>query len=73
MSFCGMKLQLWLSVGMWFGTYSCLGARMWTRGLVRPWFVAKTRWFRIPDFCNTEEECVGHGVKYHKVRDDSDA
>ena len=73
MSFCGMKLQLWLSVGMCFGTYSCLGVRMRTRGLVRPLFVAKTMWFRIPDFCNTEEECVGHGVKYHKVRDDNDA
>ena len=24
----------WLSVAMWFGTYSCLSARMWTSGLV---------------------------------------
>ena len=28
----------WLSVAMWFGTYSCLGARMRTRGLVRSLF-----------------------------------
>ena len=26
----------WLSVDMWFGTYSCLSPRMRTRGLVRP-------------------------------------
>ena len=55
---------------MWFGTYSCLGARMRTRGLVRPLFVAKTTWFGISDFCNGEEEWVGHGVKDHEGCDD---
>ena len=25
---------VWLSVAMWFGTYSCLGTRIQTRGLV---------------------------------------
>ena len=45
----------WLSVARWFGTYNCLGARMRTRGLVRPLFVGKTMWFSIPGFCNAEE------------------
>ena len=62
----------WLSVAMWFGTYSCLGARMWTCGLVRPLFVAKTTWFGIPDFCNAEEEWARHGVEDHEVCDGND-
>ena len=40
---------------MWFATFSCLGARMQTRGLVRPLFVAKATWFGIPDFCNAKK------------------
>ena len=40
----------WLSVAIWFGTYSCFGARMQTRSLVRPLFVAKSTWFGIPNF-----------------------
>ena len=31
----------WLSVAMWFGTFSSLGAGMRTSGLVRLLFVAK--------------------------------
>ena len=62
----------WLSVTMWFGACSCLGAGMRTRGLVRPLFVAKTTWFGTPDFCNAEEEWVEHGVKDHEVRDGND-
>ena len=62
----------WLSVAMWFGACSCLTAGMRTRGLVRPLFVAKTTWFGIPDFCNVEEEWVGHGVNDHEVRNSND-
>ena len=62
----------WLSVAMWFGICSCYGARMWRHGLVRPLFVVKTMWFGIPDFCNVEEEWVGHSVKDHEVRDGND-
>ena len=57
---------------MWFGACSCLSTGMRTRGLVRPLFVAKTTWFGIPDFCNAEEEWVGHGVNYHEVCNDND-
>ena len=42
---------------------------MRTRGLVRPLCVAKTTWFGTPDFCNAEEEWVGHGVKDHEAHD----
>ena len=35
--------------------------------LVRPLFMTKTTWFGIPNFCNAEEEWVGHGVKHHEV------
>ena len=59
----------WFRVVMWFDTLSSLSVRMWTRGLVRPLFVAQTTWFGIPDFCNTEEEWVRHGVEDHEVRD----
>ena len=62
----------WLSVAMWFGICSCYGARMWRHGLVRPLFVVKTMWFGIPNFCNVEEEWVGHSVKDHEVRDGND-
>ena len=62
----------WLSVAMWFGTCSCFGAGMQTRGLVRPLFVAKTTWLGIPDFSNAEEEWVGHGVKDYEVHDGND-
>ena len=62
----------WLSVTMWFGACSCLGVGMLSRGLVRLLFVAKTTWFGTPDFCNMEEEWVGHGVKDHEVRDGND-
>ena len=57
---------------MWFDTCSCFGARMRTRGLVHPLFVAKTTWFDIPNFYNVEEESVGHDVKDHEVRDGND-
>ena len=62
----------WLSVAMWFGECSSLSVGMRTRGLVRPLFVAKTTWFCMPDFCNVEEDWVGHGVKDHKVCNGSD-
>ena len=62
----------WLSVAMWFGPYSCLGASMQTSGLVSPLFVVKTMWFGIPDFCHAEEEWVGHGVEDHEVGDGND-
>ena len=62
----------WLSVAMWFGTYSCFGARMRTSGLVRLLFVAKFTWFGIPDFCNAEEEWGRHSVEDHEVSDASD-
>ena len=39
------------------------------RGLVCPLFVAKARWFGIPDFCNVEEKWVQNGVVDHEVRD----
>ena len=62
----------WLSVAMWFGACSCLSAGMRTHGLVRPLLVAKTVWFGISDFCNAEEEWVGHGVNNHEVRNGND-
>ena len=62
----------WLSVAMCFGTYSFLGARMRTRGLVRPLFVAKTTLLGIPNFCSAEKEWVGNGVKDDEVRDSND-
>ena len=39
-----------------------------------PLFVtkAKTTWFGIPNFCNAEEEWVGHGVGDLKVSDSND-
>ena len=57
---------------MWFGTFSSLGAKMWTRGLVHPLFMAQTMQFVMPDFCNTEGKWVGHGVKDHEVSDGND-
>ena len=54
---------------MWFSACSFLGAGMRTRGLVRPLCAAKTTWFGTPDFCNAEEEWVGHGVKDHEAHD----
>ena len=57
---------------MWFGTFSSLGATMWTRCLVRLLFVARTAWLRISDFCNVRGEWVGHGVEDHGVRDSHD-
>ena len=62
----------WLSVAMWFGACSCLGAGMRTRVLVCQLFVAKTTWFGTPNFCNGEDEWVVHGVKDHEVRDGND-
>ena len=62
----------WLSVAMWFGTYSSLGARMQAHGLVRPLFVAKTTRFGIPDLCNREEKWVEHGIEVHEVCDGND-
>ena len=59
----------WFSVVMWFGILSSLSVRMWTRGLVRPLFVAQTTWFGIPNFCSAEGERVGHRVEDHEVRD----
>ena len=35
----------WLRLAIWFGPFSCLGARMRARGLVCPLFVAKATWF----------------------------
>ena len=61
-----------LSVTMGFGACNCLGAGMWTLGLVRPLFVAKATWFGVPDFCNVEEEWVGHSAKDHQVRNGND-
>ena len=57
---------------MCFGTYSFLGARMRTRGLVRPLFVAKTTLLGIPNFCSAEKEWVRNGVKDDDVRDSND-
>ena len=62
----------WLRLAIWFGPFSCLGARMRARGLVCPLFVAKATWYRIPNFCNVEEKLVGHCVEYHEVRDGND-
>ena len=62
----------WSSLAMWFGACSSLSVGMRTRGLVRPLFVAKTTWFGIPDFCNAEEEWVGHGVNDHEVCNGND-
>ena len=45
---------------------------MWTGGLVRPLFVAKTTWFGTPNFCNAVKEWVQHGVEDHEVRDSND-
>ena len=55
---------------MWFGTFSSLSARMWTRGLVHPLFVGQTTW--IPNFCNKKEKLLGHGVEDHDVCDGND-
>ena len=62
----------WLNVAMCFSTYSCLGVRMWTRGLVRPLFVLRTTWFYIAHFCNADEDWVGHAVKDQEVCDSKD-
>ena len=55
---------------MWFGTFSSLGARMWTRGLVDPLFVGQTTW--IPNFCIKKEKLLGHDVEDHDVCDGND-
>ena len=62
----------WLSVAMWFGACSCLSTGMQTRDLVCPLFVAKAAWFGRPNFGNTEDEWVGHGVNDHEVCNGSD-
>ena len=62
----------WLSAAKYFGTYSCLGVRMQTLGLVHPLFLSKTTWFGIPHFCSAEEELVIHGVEDPEVRDGND-
>ena len=59
-------------MAIWFSTYSCLGVRMWTGGLVRPLFVAKTTGFGTPNFCNAVKEWVQHGVEDHEVCDSND-
>ena len=48
-----------LIVVMWFGTFSSLGMRMQTRGLVCFLFLTKATWFGIPDFRDMEEKWVG--------------
>ena len=48
----------WLSLSISFGTFSCLGTRMRTRGLVCPLFV-EAKWVR-------------NGVEDHEVRDGND-
>ena len=55
-----------------FGTFSSLGARMQTRGLVCLLFLGQTTWFGIPNFCNGKGELVGHGVEDHDVHDNND-
>ena len=55
-----------------FGTFSSLGARMWTRGLVCPLFLGQTIWFGTPNFCNGKGELVGHGFEDHDVHDSND-
>ena len=50
--------------------YAIILARVWTRGIVRLLFVAKTTWFGIPNFCDVEEEWMELGVEDHEVRDD---
>ena len=55
---------------MWFGTFSSLGARMWTHGLVHPLFVGQTTW--ISNFCDKKEKLLGHGVEDHDVCDGND-
>ena len=55
---------------MWFGTFSSLGARMWTRSLVHPLFVGQTTW--MPNFCNKKEKLLGHGVEDHDECDGND-
>ena len=52
--------------------YVIVLVRMWTRGLVRPLFVAKTTLFGIPDFCDAEEEWIKHGAEDHEVRGGKD-
>ena len=49
--------------------YAIILARVWTRGIVRLLFVAKTTWFGIPNFCDVEEEWMELGVEDHEVRD----
>ena len=49
--------------------YAIVLARIWTRGLVHPLFVAKTAWFGIPDFCDAKGGWMEHGVEDHEVRD----
>ena len=67
-SFCGIKISAdWLSVAMWFGTFSSLGVRMQTHDLVCPRFVAQTMWFGVSNFCHIKGEWVEHGVEDHEV------
>ena len=61
----------WLIVGMWFGAFTSLGAKIRTCGLVCP-FVVQTTWFGIPNFCNPKGEWVEYGVKDHEIRDGND-
>ena len=62
----------WLNMVMWFGTFSSLGARMLTRDLRRPLFVAQTTSLGTPDFCKAKGVWVKHGVKDHELRDGND-
>ena len=59
----------WSSVCTWFGACSGPCARMQTRALVYPLFVAQTMWFDMPDVCSAEGEWADLGVEDHEARD----
>ena len=57
-------------MGTWFGICCAPGAKMWTRGLVYPLFVAQATWFGTPPVCSVKEKWVEHGAEPNKIRDD---
>ena len=71
MPFCKMVLQV---IGrVWargFGICCAPGAKMWTRGLVYPLFVAQTTCFGMPTVFSVKEKWAEHGVECLKIRDD---
>ena len=62
----------WLSVGMWFGTYSACGVTMWPHGLVYSLLLfspSHVVWYALCLY--RKGEWVEHSVASHELRDDN--